>query len=368
MDKKSKGSQLNWSMLFLFSANVFFVILLVLAVIITAGFIVYRLGNYEYVGEFLIDGASVNWVASILRILLIVSIVIGISVIIGANTVIFRPMREIVSCMSRLANGDFDVRVNLIGRFYPNEVKSFSESFNLTAQELGSVELLRQDFVNDFSHEFKTPIVSIGGFAQLILEGNLSEEKTQEYLKIIVSESGRLSSLATNVLNLTKIETQAIITEKSTFNVSEQVRRAVLLLESKLEEKEIDLDLEVGEIEYYGNAPILDQLWVNVLDNAIKFSPKGGAISVNLFDFYDSIVFKVIDKGSGMSQDTVAHIFDKFYQSDASRTTQGNGLGMTLVKKIVSLHEGEIEVDSHLGQGTMITVALPKNESRIMSG
>jgi signal transduction histidine kinase len=278
----------------------------------------------------------------------------------SANAVILKPIREMSASMKKLADGDFDARIRLEGNYFPREIIDFSKDFNTAAQELSGVEVLRKDFINDFSHEFKTPIVSIGGFARHILDENLSKEEMIEYLQIIASESDRLAALATNVLNLTKVEAQTINIGKSTFNASEQIRRVVLMLESKLDEKELDLDLDIGEIEYYGNAELLNQVWVNLLDNSIKFSTKGTALNVKLFDFYDSVVFKVKDNGIGMDEATQARIFDKFYQSDTSRTTQGNGLGMTLVKKIVSLHDGKIEVESRLNKGTTVTVVLPK--------
>lgn len=192
------------------------------------------------------------------------------------------------------------------------------------------------------------------------MEGNLSKEEMEDYLRIIVSESDRLAVLATNVLNLTKVEAQTIVTGKSIFNASEQIRRTVLMMESKWSEKELEFDLDIGEIEYFGNAELLNQVWVNVLDNAIKFSPEGSALTIKLFDFYDTVVFKVKDNGPGMDEQTKEHIFNKFFQGDSSRATQGNGLGLTVVKKIVSLHGGQIEVESCLGEGTTVTIVLPK--------
>ncbi|MNP18817.1 Alkaline phosphatase synthesis sensor protein PhoR [compost metagenome] len=272
-------------------------------------------------------------------------------------------MREMVAAMKELAGGNFNVRINYKGLFRPWELYDFSMSFNTAAQELSSIEMLRRDFVNNFSHEFKTPIVSLGGFARLLKEGNLSKEETEEYLGIIVSESDRLAALATNVLNLSKIENQTIVTEKEPFNVSEQIRRSVLMMESKWSNKELDLELELEEMLLYGNAELLSQVWVNVLDNAVKFSPKGAKLTIQLLDFFDSVIFKVQDHGPGMDEKTQKSIFDKFYQGDASRATEGNGLGLTIVKKIVSLHQGHIEVESSIGKGTTVTIVLPKQKS-----
>lgn len=363
MIKKAKRFLSQYNMLFLFSANIFFVILLVLTVVSAAGYAAYRLGFLSYTSGYLTDDFIANPIASSLILFLILSIAVGISVIIGTNATILRPMREMIGAMKKLADGNFDVRVNLEGRYYPQEIHDFSQNFNMAAQELSGVEMLRKDFINDFSHEFKTPIVSLGGFARLMLEGNLSKEEREDYLRIIVSEADRLAILSTNVLNLTKVEAQTIVTGKSTFNAGEQIRRAVLMMETKWFEKELELDLDIGEVQYFGNAELLNQVWVNVLDNAIKFSPRGAGLAIKLFEFYDTMVFKVKDNGPGMDEQTLGHIFDKFFQGDSSRTTAGNGLGLAVVKKIVSLHSGQIEVESRLGEGTTVTVVFPKHGS-----
>lgn len=333
MRKKRRLFFSQFSMMFLICANVLFIILLVLGIIAVLGFIAYRMGIFTYTSGFFTDIIIANPIPSGFIFLLSVSGIIGISMIIGANTVILKPIREMIAAMKELSGGNFGIRVSLEGRYHPQEIKDFFHNFNKTAQELSGIEMLRNDFINDFSHEFKTPIVSLGGFARLILDGNLSKEEMEEYLRIIVSESDRLAALSTNILNLTKVEAQTIVTGKSRFNISEQIRRVVLMMDSKWTEKDIDLDLSVGEVEYYGNADLLNQVWVNLLDNAVKFSPKGAPMGVKLFDFYDTVVFKVKDNGLGMDENTMEHIFDKFYQGDMSRTTQGNGLGLTVVKK-----------------------------------
>jgi len=362
MNKKNKRFFSNSSLLFIFSANVFFIIMFVITNISVLAYAAYRLELFPQETGLVTDSIPSNMVIGGIIVLLLVSIIVGTSIIMNANATMLKPIRKMLSALKELSGGNFDVRVNLEGRYFPREIRDFSESFNATAQELSGVEMLRKDFINNFSHEFKTPIVSIGGFANLILEENLSKEEQEEYLRIIASESERLAALATNVLNLTKIETQTIVAEKSVFNVSEQIRRAVLMMDSKCSEKELSIDFEVNEIEYFGNAELLNQVWVNLIDNAIKFSPSGAELTIKLSDSDDSIVFKVKDSGSGMDEETQVHIFDKFYQGDPSRTTQGNGLGMTIVLRIVSLHEGQIKVESYLNEGTTITVLLPKTK------
>ena len=342
----------QFSMLFLFSLNIFFIILLVLAVFAVAGYMAYRAGAFT-------DNIAAA-AAGFFLILFLASFVIGISVILGGNKNVLKPIRKMAAAMKELANGNFEVQVDLDGPYYPREIHEISESLNLTVRELRGVEMLRKDFINDFSHEFRTPIVSLGGFARLILDGNISQEERDEYLRIIAAESDRLAALASNVLNLAKLENQSIVTEKSVFNAGEQVRQAILMMEAKWLEKELNLDIDLGEIEYSGSAELLKQVWVNILDNAVKFSPKGAALTVSLFSINDSVIFKVKDNGPGMDEKTLERVYDKFFQADTSRSTQGNGLGLTVVKKIIALHNGRINAESHLGAGTTITVTLPK--------
>lgn len=266
------------------------------------------------------------------------------------------PIRKLIAAMKELSNGNFDVRINFD---YPDEFKELSKSFNNMAKELSSVELLRNDFVNNFSHEFKTPIVSLHGFAKLLKNNDLSTEERNEYLDIIIHESNRLASLATNVLNLSHIENTTILEEEKEFNISEQIRRSILLLEPKWEKKNLNININLDECTYVGNEDLLNQVWVNLLDNAIKFSPEEGKINIELMKCKNRLVFKIKDNGIGMNEETKSHVFDKFYQGDVSHTVEGNGLGLTMVKKIIELHKGSIDINSSPNKGTIISVELP---------
>lgn len=240
-------------------------------------------------------------------------------------------------------------------------VREFTESFNTMAKELGNTELLRNDFINSFSHEFKTPIVSIMGFANLLEAGNLTEEQRVQYARAIREESMRLSSMASNVLNLTKVENQTILTDVSNFNLSEQVRSAVLLLEEKWTGKNIDLQLDFDEFMIEANEEMLKQVWINLIDNAVKFVPRCGTVELSLSDLGTELCVKVRNTGSEIPIDQQEKIFHKFYQADASHATQGNGIGLAIVKRIVELHHGNISVTS--GNGiTDFTVVLPKKQ------
>ena len=294
-----------------------------------------------------------------LRILLFIAL---LSTIIGCIlTLIFgaiplKPINKLIDATEELSNGNFDVRINFD---YPKVLNNLSISFNNMASELGSARILRNDFVNNFSHEFKTPIVSLRGFAKLLKNDNLPKEVRDEYLDIIISESDRLATLATNILNLSNIENTNIISDQHDFDLAEQIRHSILMLESKWSDKNINMNIDLDETSYYGNEELLKQVWVNLIDNAIKFTPNNGDVKIELMSFEDSVIFKVKDTGIGMTQDVKAHIFDKFYQGDTSHTTEGNGLGLTMVKKIVELHNGNIDVKSHPNKGTIIAVTLP---------
>ncbi len=325
------------------------------------GIIIYTLWRTGILAEHFFTNPLIG-----ISVLLLISTFICIVVAIIGGKLIINPIYEMLVSMKELASGDFNVRIDDSGKLRPKELRDFSNGFNTMAKELGSIEMLRSDFVNNFSHEFKTPIVSLRGFAKLLKEGDLSDEEREEYLDIIISESNRLAALATNVLNLSKIENQTSITGYCTYDLSEQIRRTILMTESKWSEK--GLELEVGleeDIHLRGNPDLLSQVWINLLDNAVKFSHQGGKLIIKLLSYKDCVVFKVQDFGSGMDEETKVHIFDKFYQGDQSRATEGNGLGMTVVKKIVSVHMGDIKVESQPAQGTIVTVIFFKQANGI---
>jgi signal transduction histidine kinase len=273
------------------------------------------------------------------------------------SKIALRPIRKIIEATHKVASGDFNVRLDIHSIY---ELEELSQSFNKMAHELSSIETLRSDFINTLSHEFKTPIVSIGGFAELLAEGNLSEKEQREYLNIIVMESERLTSLSTNVLNLTKFENLEIITETSKFRLDEQLRKAVLQLEAGWVNKNITIDINVDEIEYTGNQDFIQQVMLNLIDNAIKFTKPGGKITIQLSKDDKSIYISVKDDGIGMDEQTKERIFDKFYQGDVSRAGVGNGLGLSIVKRIIDLCGGQIGVHSEQNEGSEFIVSLPK--------
>ena len=227
------------------------------------------------------------------------------------------------------------------------------------AEELGSLEMLRSEFVNNFSHEFKTPISSIRGFARMLQRDDLTPEERKEYLDIIVGESERLTELATNVLNLSRIENQTILSNQAIYNCSEQIRRIIVLLEPKWSKKKQHFRLECDEIMINANMELMEQVWINLFDNAIKFSPEETVIEVLIRKRPGHMIVTVSDQGSGIGEEAMNHIFDKFYQGDTAHVASGNGLGLAIVKKIVELHKGSVRAARTGEDGTVMEVVLP---------
>lgn len=289
-------------------------------------------------------------------LLAVLSAFVGTGLAILVSRIPLKPIRLLIEAINQLAQGNFHVRIHLDTT---EEFVRLSESFNRMAQELENTELLRSDFINNFSHEFKTPIVSLRGFAKLLKSPDLTPTERNEYLDIIIHESNRLAQLSSNVLNLSKIENLSILSDMKSFNLSEEIRQSVLLLESKWQKKELSLIIDMDELDYYGNKSLLNQVWINLIDNAIKFSPEKGKIRLKLQKQMDKMVFQIMDNGCGMSRETEERIFERFYQGDTSHTEEGNGLGLTVVKKIVELHGGRITVRSEDGFGSTFTVILP---------
>ncbi|CAM4348476.1 sensor histidine kinase [Paenibacillus typhae] len=343
---KKLGSRLSLPLLF--SLAVFFIFLIT---VIVTGLLFYLADVFGLINEGIIRDRTV-----LPLLILIACIIIGTAISAVTSRRMVKSIRIFIDATDRLASGDFSMRLKLTR---PPEFRILSENFNRMAEELGGIEILRTDFVNNFSHEFKTPIVSIKGFAEMLKHDDLPKEERDEYLDIVIEESARLASLASNVLELSKIETQTILTDKKSFNAGEQLRQCLLLLTAKFEKKQLALNVDLHDYELEGNKELLNQVWLNLLDNAIKFTPEGGEIGISMNRKNGRITFGFRDNGPGISPEALPKIFDKFYQQDTSHSTAGNGLGLTIVSKIVQLHGGTITCDSFLSQGTLFTVTLP---------
>lgn len=261
-----------------------------------------------------------------------------------------------ITAFEKVSRGEYGYRLEVPakGRF-----KELFENFNKMSTELASVQTLKDGFVHDFSHEFKTPIASINGFANLLLEGGLSEEEQRQYLGIIARESERLSALAENTLMINRLENQQFVGEAETYRLDTQLKDCIILLERQWTEKGIDIFSEPEPAEYRGNAQLMQQVWLNIINNAVKFTPRGGKIGVKLVREGGGLKVSISDTGIGMSEEVAAHVFDKYYQGDSSRSTAGNGLGLSIARHIVTLAGGDISVRSRPGEGSTFTVTLP---------
>lgn len=299
----------------------------------------------------------------VILFMLLISLIIGFALTFVSSRIPLKPVNELINKMHLLAAGDFKTRLQFGDTVSAHPVAAeITESFNTMAEELERTEMLRHDFINNFSHEFKTPIVSIVGLASLLEKGNLEEEQRLAYVRSIREESIRLSSMATNVLNLTKVENQTILTGVTRFNLSEQVRSAVLLLEGEWTKKEITLELDFEEYQIEANEEMLKQVWINLVDNAIKFSPQGGTVALEVLDEGDAFCVKIRNAGE-IPAEKVGKIFGKFYQADESHATKGNGIGLAVVKSIAELHGGSVCVQSGEGM-TEFSVLLPKEQEK----
>lgn len=285
----------------------------------------------------------------------IASILIGTIVATIFSSIPLKPVNKLISGLNQLASGDYKTRINL---GHISVAEELSNSFNALASELENTEMLRSDFVNNFSHEFKTPIVSICGFAKLLQKGIVSEEQQKEYLAIIVDESTRLADMATNILNLTKVENQTILTDITYFNLSEQIRNCILMLEKKWIQKGVTIAVDFNEHNIHANEELLKQVWINLIDNAVKFSPEDGEINILIKETKDVVTVLVKNNGPELSTEELRRIFDKFYQGDTSHASEGTGIGLSIARKIVQLHKGKISVISSKEE-TVFSVELP---------
>ncbi len=287
-----------------------------------------------------------------------VSTVIGSILTFVFSGVILRPLLELSKAMENVAKGDFSVKITELSSMY--ELRLLQQNFNIMTRELDGTEMFRNDFINGFSHEFKTPMVSVYGFAKQLKKGGLTEEQQKEYIDIILEESRRLINMSGNILELNKLENQEIVSDKKLFRLDEEIRQSILLLEQQWSKKNITMIPELDELEFYGNSEMLKQVWLNVIGNAIKYTDDNGEIRVSLSRDSDGTAkIAVCDNGIGMDNATAERIFEKFYRADASRASEGNGLGLPLVKRIVELCHGRIKVMSEPGRGTEFYIYLP---------
>ena len=250
------------------------------------------------------------------------------------SALFFEPITRLSRAMRKVGAGDFSVRLETSSRI--REVRDTYDNFNLMTQELGATEIIQTDFVSNVSHEFKTPINAIEGYATLLQSGSASSDQAM-YVEKILLNTRRLNELVSNILLLSRVDNQAIGTQHTHYRLDEQIRQAIVLLEPKWAKKDLDLDVDLETLEYTGNESLLLHVWVNLIDNAIKFDSYGGLLRVRLIHHGNSAIFTVEDSGPGIDPEAQKHIFDKFYQADSSRMSEGNGLGLALVKRVLDV-------------------------------
>ena len=274
---------------------------------------------------------------------------------------LFKPISRLGKAMQQVAEGNFDVRLDEKKGF--SEIRQINEDFNFMTKQLASTEILQTNFISNVSHDFKTPINAIEGYATLLQgseESASPEQKT--YIQKILFNTRRLTHLVGNILLLSKVDNQAIQSRTESFRLDEQIRQAILSLESLWERKETEFDVDLENVEYEGSEVLLMHVWTNLIENAVKYGPQGGMVRLKLIERADGVTFTIDDEGPGIRPEAQKHIFDRFYQEDNSREKEGNGLGLALVRRILKLTGGTIGVENLPEKGCRFTVQLPVNQ------
>lgn len=287
----------------------------------------------------------------------ILNIVIISAVLVRINLKnIFRPIEQINEATKKVALGEYDIELETKRE---DEIGELTNNFNKMTRGLKSTENLQKEFINNVSHEIKTPVSSIEGFAKFLKDKNLTDEEREEYANIIIEEAKRLENLTGKILKLSKLNNQEIITNKQEIEVAEQIRKAISLLEPKWSKKDIKMNVSLEEKVFLGDEDLIFQVWVNIIDNAIKFSNEGGSIDIKVYEKDRNINIEIKDHGIGMKEEELEKVYDRFYQIDRSHSKEGSGLGLAIVKRIVELSEGKIEIKSKENRGTTVIVKLP---------
>ena len=272
------------------------------------------------------------------------------------SKIFFEPITKLREAMRKVANGELNTVLET--KSSSPEIQELYAGFNLMTQKLSSTEMLQSDFVSSVSHEIKTPINAIEGYTTLLQSTDNIDEVENEYIERILFNTRRLSTMVSNILLLSKLENQTISTHRTQFSLDEQIRQSILALETAWTEKNIEFDVVMDEITYWGNENLMHHVWDNLIGNAIKFSPEKGMVTIRLYQKEKQILFTVEDEGPGFSEEVRNRLFDKFYQEDSSHKQEGNGLGLALVKRILTISQGEISAENKPEKGCKFTVIL----------
>lgn len=338
-----------------FSIIGFFLFFITIGLTSTCSIFVYYLANKSS------NGNEVVITFSVLLTILIGSIICSAFDIIRRKKMIDKPVKMILNATEKIALGNFDVKLLPLHEYLKyDEYDLIFENINAMANELSKNEMLKNDFISNVSHEIKTPLANLQNYAKILQNDNLDKLKRQEYLQNMVIQTKKLSDLISNILKLNKLENQQIVQEIKEIDLSELLRVSVLNFENLIENKNIDLQCNIDEVKIVSSASLLEIAFNNLISNAIKFTDCGGKIEVNLKDNAPDVIIEIKDNGCGISDEIGKHIFDKFYQGDTSHSSEGNGLGLALVKKVIDLIGGEIFVKSKVNVGSTFTIKLKK--------
>lgn len=346
MEKKRKKEGLG--SLYIYLVISFIVILIVIIVATSLYF------NYKKRG-LLSDTLSASLINGV-KTGMMYGLVVGMCMMSVVARHIIVPIKKIKDATKKVATGDFNVKVDFSRS---DEIGDLADNFNLMVDELNSIEYLRKDFVSNISHELKTPIASIQGFAKLLEDDNLSKEEKKEYIDIILEETRRLSNLSSNMIKLSNVENQEIVNLQE-FRLDEQIRKAIIMLEKQMSDKNIKVSLNAKEVIITADQDLTMEIWINLLNNAIKYTEENGNIEVNVYDEEKFVRVEIKDTGIGIPNDKQERIFEKFYQAQNSHYSEGSGLGLAIVKRIVELLNGNISFESKEGEGTTFNVRLKK--------
>ena len=287
----------------------------------------------------------------------VIALVVGLYFSSKISGRFLKPINDLKSATDKVAKGDFNVYIDCHQQ--EGEIAELINNFNFMASELKNNQMLRNDFISNVSHEFKTPLSTIQGYATLLQDESLSIEERKKYTDIIIESTGTLTTLVSDILKISKLDNSKVVAEKESYYLDEQIREVILSFEQKWNEKEIDLEIELMEIQIYSDKSLLANVWSNLLSNAIKFTPKHGKITIELTIEESMVQVSFKDTGCGIEEQYIPYIFDKFYQVDRSHNGEGNGLGLPLAKKILTLLGGEITVTSEKEKGSIFIVRLP---------
>ncbi len=306
---------------------------------------------------FLKHVVHIQWEIPLTLELLFVCLLVGILVTGQLSRIFFRPIKKLRKAMDQVAEGDYAVRLD--DRSSSKEIMELYSGFNLMAHELSSTEILQTDFVSNVSHEFKTPISAIEGYSTLLQGCDNLDADQEEYVEKILHNTKRLSSLVGSILLLSKLENQQITTNRTLYRLDEQIRQSIVGLEGAWGPREIEFDADLQRMEYTGSEAMMRHVWDNLIGNAVKFSPDGGTVQLRLSKVSDRIVFVIEDSGPGLSEEAQKHLFDKFYQADSSHKQEGNGLGLALVKRVLTIENGDVIAENRPEGGCRFSVTLP---------